>query len=40
MRHASKPLFGLSFHPEVEHTKDGVTMFRNFVRICEDARKR
>lgn len=36
MRHRSRPLFGLSFHPEVEHTRDGVTMFRNFVRICEE----
>jgi GMP synthase (glutamine-hydrolysing) len=38
MRHRSRPLFGLSFHPEVEHTRDGVTMFRNFVRICEEAK--
>ncbi|MCA1811553.1 MAG: GMP synthase subunit A [Halobacteriales archaeon] len=36
MRHKERPLFGLSFHPEVEHTRDGVTMFRNFVRICEE----
>ncbi|HUR63054.1 MAG TPA: GMP synthase subunit A [Candidatus Thermoplasmatota archaeon] len=34
MRHAERPLFGMSFHPEVEHTQAGVTMFRNFVRIC------
>lgn len=39
MRHETKPLFGMSFHPEVEHTRDGVTMFRNFVRICEENRK-
>lgn len=36
MRHRARPLFGFSFHPEVEHTRDGVTMFRNFVRICEE----
>jgi GMP synthase (glutamine-hydrolysing) len=36
MRHASRPLFGTAFHPEVEHTVDGVAMFRNFVRICEE----
>jgi GMP synthase (glutamine-hydrolysing) len=36
MRHATRPLFGMSFHPEVEHTQHGGTMFRNFVRICEE----
>jgi GMP synthase (glutamine-hydrolysing) len=40
MRHASKPLFGMQFHPEVEHTQAGVTMFRNFVRICEEQARR
>ncbi len=35
MRHNERPLFGLQFHPEVEHTQAGVTMFENFVRICE-----
>lgn len=39
MRHNTRPLFGMSYHPEVEHTRDGVTMFRNFVRICENHRK-
>ncbi len=38
MRHATRPLFGMSYHPEVEHTEHGVQMFRNFVRICEEAR--
>ena len=36
MRHESRPLFGTQFHPEVEHTVDGVAIFRNFVRICEE----
>ncbi len=40
MRHKTKPLFGMSFHPEVEHTQAGVTMIANFVRICEENRKR
>lgn len=40
MRHKTRPLFGMSYHPEVEHTRDGVTMFRNFIRICEEAKKR
>ncbi|HET6399458.1 MAG TPA: GMP synthase subunit A [Candidatus Thermoplasmatota archaeon] len=38
MRHAQRPLFGMQFHPEVEHTQAGLTMFRNFVRICEERR--
>lgn len=36
MRHADRPLFGMQFHPEVEHTQAGATMFQNFVRICEE----
>lgn len=36
MRHKERPLFGIQFHPEVEHTQYGVQMFRNFVRICEE----
>ena len=35
MKHKSKPLFGLQFHPEVEHTEFGETIFKNFVKICE-----
>lgn len=38
MRHESRPLFGLQFHPEVEHTVAGVQIFKNFVRICEEAK--
>jgi GMP synthase (glutamine-hydrolysing) len=38
MRHKTRPLFGTAFHPEVEHTVEGVAMFRNFVRICEEAK--
>jgi GMP synthase (glutamine-hydrolysing) len=40
MRHTTRPLFGVQFHPEVEHTVDGVAVFRNFVRICEEAKAR
>lgn len=39
MRHDERPLFGMQFHPEVEHTQAGATMFQNFVRICEERRK-
>lgn len=35
MRHESKPIFGVQFHPEVVHSVEGTTMLRNFARkIC------
>lgn len=36
MAHRSRPLFGFQFHPEVEHSEHGATMFRNFVQVCQD----
>lgn len=35
MRHKKKPFYGLQFHPEVEHTEYGKTIFKNFVDICK-----
>ncbi|HEC81578.1 MAG TPA: GMP synthase subunit A [Thermoplasmatales archaeon] len=35
MAHKNKSIFGLQFHPEVEHTEYGVQIFRNFVEICK-----
>jgi GMP synthase (glutamine-hydrolysing) len=35
MRHGKRPLFGLQFHPEVEHTQHGPDIFRNFLKECE-----
>lgn len=32
--HRSRPLYGLQFHPEVEHTQHGKLMFENFLGIC------
>jgi GMP synthase (glutamine-hydrolysing) len=32
MKHAKKPLFGLQFHPEVEHTQYGKEIFMNFLQ--------
>ncbi|HLE47069.1 MAG TPA: GMP synthase subunit A [Candidatus Thermoplasmatota archaeon] len=40
MRHRSRPLFGLQFHPEVEHTQFGATIFQNFLTICESHKKK
>ena len=35
VQHRSRPVFGLQFHPEVTHTKQGGLILRNFVRgIC------
>ncbi len=32
MRHRERPLYGLQFHPEVEHTEYGAQIFENFLR--------
>jgi len=39
MRHATRPFWGLQFHPEVTHTEDGTKLLENFVvGICRAAR--
>jgi GMP synthase (glutamine-hydrolysing) len=38
MRHTQRPLYGLQFHPEVEHTEFGARIFRNFIQICHTAK--
>jgi GMP synthase (glutamine-hydrolysing) len=35
MRHKKNLLFGLQFHPEVEHTEYGERIFKNFIQLCE-----
>ncbi len=35
MKHTKRPVYGLQFHPEVEHTEHGYEIFKNFVRVCE-----
>lgn len=35
MKHKSKPIFGVQFHPEVEHTQYGEQIFRNFMKVCK-----
>jgi GMP synthase (glutamine-hydrolysing) len=35
VKHRSRPLYGLQFHPEVTHTPDGKTILANFLnRVC------
>ena len=34
MRHKERPLFGIQFHPEVEHTEFGERIFENFLNVC------
>lgn len=39
VRHNSKEIFGVQFHPEVVHTDEGKTIFKNFVDdICKCSR--
>jgi len=35
MKSEKKPLFGLQFHPEVEHTEHGYQIFTNFLNLCK-----
>lgn len=32
--HPTRPLWGVQFHPEVEHTEGGREMFRHFLEAC------
>jgi len=35
MRYNKKPIFGVQYHPEVEHTEYGNVLFQNFINICK-----
>ncbi|QLH74850.1 MAG: GMP synthase subunit A [Methanomassiliicoccales archaeon] len=39
IRHVSRPIYGLQFHPEVENTEHGYDIFKNFLRVVERAKK-
>lgn len=36
MKHVRRPLYGVQFHPEVEHTEHGYDIFQNFINVCGD----
>lgn len=36
MKHKTKLLYGVQFHPEVSHTERGNDIFRNFFEVCEN----
>ena len=35
IKHKNKLIYGLQFHPEVEHTEYGVKIFKNFIELCK-----
>lgn len=35
-KHIEAHVYGLQFHPEVEHTEYGPDIFKNFLRICKE----
>ena len=35
MRHETKPIFGVQFHPEAVQTENGALIFKNFIEICK-----
>ena len=35
MKHKSRAIYGVQFHPEVEHTEHGEEIFKNFVALCK-----
>ena len=39
MKHQSKPIYGIQFHPEVHHTEKGEKIFENFYDVCNEFQK-
>ncbi len=38
MQAIGRPLYGIQFHPEVEHTQYGYEIFENFLNVCREER--
>ena len=39
MKHNTKPIYGIQFHPEVHHTENGGKIFENFYEVCQEFQK-
>ncbi len=39
MKHQTKPIYGIQFHPEVHHTEHGEKIFENFYEVCREFKK-
>ena len=39
MKHDTKPIYGIQFHPEVHHTENGDKIFENFYEVCKEFQK-
>ena len=39
VRHVSRPLYAVQYHPEVEHSEYGEELFQNFLDIVEEFHK-
>jgi len=35
IKHKTKNIYGVQFHPEVHHTVNGPEIFKNFLSVCE-----
>ena len=35
LKHKSRPIYGVQWHPEVYHTEKGVDFYKNFIEICK-----
>ena len=36
MKHKDKDIYGIQFHPEVQHTPRGGEIFENFYKLCKN----